>query len=153
MTILEKVSIQNQDSTKIYLFKEGIFYKAYNEGAFLLKDRNYKVAVKKIKGIENKVLSIGFPISILNRIVENGVSEEVHENYVSFQTHIVFSDNSYYQWRSNLMEKEKNKAYLCNSIDDCNALIDDIKNYPLANKTPIEVFNWVSELQKNISSL
>ena len=36
MTILEKVTIQNQDTTKIYLFKEGIFYKAYNEGAFLL---------------------------------------------------------------------------------------------------------------------
>ena len=153
MTILEKVSIQNQDSTKIYLFKEGIFYKAYNEGAFLLKDRNYKVAVKKIKGIENKVLSIGFPISILNRIVENGVSEEVHENYVSFQTHIVFSDKSYHQWRSNLTELEKNKANLSNNIGDYNTLIDSIKNYPLANKTPIEVFNWVSELQKSISSL
>ena len=153
MTILEKVSIQNQDTSKIYLFKEGIFYKVYNEGAFLLKDRNYKVAVKKIKGIENEVLSIGFPISILNRIVENGVSEEMHENYVSFQTHIVFSNNSYYQWRSNLTEIEKNKANLSNNIGDYNTLIDSIKKYPLANKTPIEVFNWVSELQKSISSL
>lgn len=153
MTILEKVTLQKQDTSKIFLFKEGIFYKAYNEGAFLLKDRDYKVAVKKIKGIENEVLSIGFPVSILNRIVENGVSEEVHENYVSFQTHIVFSNKSYHQWRSNLTAIEKNKANLSNNKCDYSALIDSIKNYPLANKTPIEVFNWVSELQKNIISL
>lgn len=45
MTILDKVTLQQQDTTKIFLFKEGVFYKAYNEGAFLLQDRNYKVAV------------------------------------------------------------------------------------------------------------
>ena len=30
-------------------------------------------------------------------------------------------------------------------------LKDTIKNYPLANKTPIEVFIWVAKLQKLIS--
>ncbi|WP_374543042.1 hypothetical protein, partial [Flavobacterium sp.] len=68
MTILDKVTLQQQDTTKIFLFKEGVFYKAYNEGAFLLQDRNYKVAVKKIKSVENEVLSIGFPISFFDKI-------------------------------------------------------------------------------------
>ena len=71
MTILDKVTLQHRDTTKIFLFKEGIFYKAYNEGAFLIKDRNYKVTVKKIKSIENEVLSIGFPISVLEKLKEN----------------------------------------------------------------------------------
>jgi hypothetical protein len=47
MTFLEKTNIQNTNSSKIMLFKEGIFYKAYNEGAFLLRAKNYKVSVKK----------------------------------------------------------------------------------------------------------
>ena len=68
MTILDKVTLQKQDTTKIFLFKEGVFYKAYNEGAFLLKDRDYKVVVKHIKSIENEVLSIGFPISVLEKL-------------------------------------------------------------------------------------
>ena len=38
MTILDKVTLQQQDTTKIFIFKEGVFYKAYNQGAFLLKD-------------------------------------------------------------------------------------------------------------------
>ncbi len=47
MTILEKTILQNQNPTKVYLFKEGIFYKVYNEGAFLMKDKNYKEAEKR----------------------------------------------------------------------------------------------------------
>ena len=85
MTILEKVTLQQEDATKILLFKEGIFYKAYNEGAFLLKDKNYKVAVKHIKSIENEVLSIGFPVSVLEKLKENWQSEE-YDNYISLQS-------------------------------------------------------------------
>lgn len=58
MTILDKITLQQQDTTKIFLFKEGVFYKAYNEGVFLLKDKNYKVAIKHIKSIENEPLFI-----------------------------------------------------------------------------------------------
>ena len=90
MTILDKVTLQRQDTTKIFIFKEGVFYKAYNEGAFLLKDKNYKVAVKKIKSIENEVLSIGFPISVLEKLKENRQPEE-YDNYCSLQSNIVFS--------------------------------------------------------------
>mgnify|MGYP001066806354 FL=1 len=57
MTFLEKTILQNTNTSKIVLFKEGIFYKAYNEGAFLLRDKNYKVSVQKFKNIEKEVLS------------------------------------------------------------------------------------------------
>ena len=100
MTILDKVTLQQQDTTKIFLFKEGVFYKAYNEGAFLLKDRDYKVAVKKIKSIENEVLSIGFPISVLEKLKENRQSEE-YDNYCSLQSNIVFSLLLYEEWYQN----------------------------------------------------
>ena len=49
MTFLEKTILQNTNTSKIVLYKEGIFYKAYNEGAFLLRDKNYKVSVQKFK--------------------------------------------------------------------------------------------------------
>ena len=100
MTILDKVTLQQQDTTKIFLFKEGLFYKAYNEGAFLLKDKNYKVAVKKIKSIENEVLSIGFPISVLEKLKENRQPEE-YDNYCSLQSNIVFSLLLYEEWYQN----------------------------------------------------
>ena len=147
MTILDKVTLQQQDTTKIFLFKEGVFYKAYNEGAFLLKDKNYKITVKQIKSIENEVLSIGFPISVLEKLKENRQSEE-YDNYCSLQSNIVFSLLLYEEWYQNQITniKRVDRKYL-----EEYTLKDTIKNYPLANKTPIEVFIWVAELQKFIS--
>ena len=147
MTILDKVTLQQQDTTKIFLFKEGVFYKAYNEGAFLLQDRNYKVAVKKIKSVENEVLSIGFPISVLEKLKENRQSEE-YDNYCSLQSNIVFSLLLYEEWYQNQITniKRVDSKYL-----EEYTLKDTINNYPLANKTPIEVFIWVADLQKLIS--
>ena len=147
MTILDKVTLQQQDTTKIFLFKEGVFYKAYNEGAFLLKDKNYKITVKQIKSIENEVLSIGFPISVLEKLKENRQPEE-YDNYCSLQSNIVFSLLLYEEWYQNQIAniKREDSKYL-----EEYTLKDTIKNYPLANKTPIEVFIWVAELQKLIS--
>ena len=147
MIILEKVTLQKQDTTKIFVFKEGLFYKAYNEGAFLLKDKNYKITVKQIKSIENEVLSIGFPISVLEKLKENRQPEE-YDNYCSLQSNIVFSLLLYEEWYQNQITniKRVDSKYL----EEYN-LKDTIKNYPLVNKTPIEVFIWVAELQKLIS--
>ena len=147
MIILEKVTLQKQDTSKIFLFKEGIFYKAYNEGAFLLKDKNYKITVKQIKSIENEVLSIGFPISVLEKLKENRQSEE-YDNYCSLQSNIVFSLLLYEEWYQNQITniKRVDRKYL-----EEYTLKDTIKNYPLANKTPIEDFIWVAKLQKLIS--
>ena len=113
MTILDKVTLQRQDTTKIFIFKEGVFYKAYNEGAFLLKDKNYKVAVKKIKSIENEVLSIGFPISVLEKLKENRQPLE-YDNYCSLQSNIVFSLLLYEEWYQNQIAniKREDSKYL-----------------------------------------
>jgi hypothetical protein len=94
MTILEKISLQQQDTTKIFLFKEGVFYNAYNEAAFLLKDKNYKVAVKKIKSIENEVLSIGFPISVFEKLKDEFVFE-FYEWYAVYNINTFFDNESY----------------------------------------------------------
>jgi len=147
MTILDKITLQQQDTTKIFIFKEGVFYKAYNEGVFLLKDKNYKVAIKHIKSIENEVLSIGFPISVLEKLKENRQPEE-YDNYCSLQSNIVFSLLLYEEWYQNQIAniKREDSKYL-----EEYTLKDTIKNYPLANKTPIEVFIWVAKLQKLIS--
>jgi len=154
MTILEKVTIQNQDTTKIYLFKKGVFYKAYNEGAFLLKENNYKVSVKKIKNIENEVLSIGFPASALKKIRGNNKIAE-YTAHLGIITDAIYQDRGYIEWKNNHIIQWKNqmKSDLNTTVIDKNKTIEMIKKYPIANKTPIEVFIWVAELQKSLSSL
>jgi hypothetical protein len=64
MTIAEKIQYSS-DKTAFTLFKEGLFYKCYNEDAmlFVKKVRAYKVSRKYIKNVGAEVLSLGFPVS------------------------------------------------------------------------------------------
>ena len=54
--------------TTLYLFKEGMFYKAYNQNAmwFVQHIKAYKVTAKYIKTIQQEEYFIGFPIKYLN---------------------------------------------------------------------------------------
>jgi outer membrane protein OmpA-like peptidoglycan-associated protein len=66
MTLLEK--IQKSGNDKVFtLYKEGLFYKCYNEDAlvFTEKVKNYKVSAKYIKSVGADVLSLGFPNSVV----------------------------------------------------------------------------------------
>ena len=146
MTILDKVTLQQQDTTKIFLFKEGIFYRAYNEGAFLLKDKNYKVAVKKIKSIENEVLSIGFPVSVFEKLKDEFVFE-FFDKYAVYNTTILFDNELYIDWQSKVVKESFKTAKT-----ETEYIVEQLKKYPLANKTPMEVFMWVANLQKMISN-
>ena len=63
-TIQDKILLQAQNPSKVFLFKEGIFYKGYNQGAYLLRHKKYKVSIKKIKNSENEVVRMGFPSTV-----------------------------------------------------------------------------------------
>lgn len=64
MTIAEKIQYSS-DKTRFTLFKEGLFYKCYNEDAMVFVNRvkKYKVNSKFIKSIGDEVLCLGFPAS------------------------------------------------------------------------------------------
>jgi hypothetical protein len=42
-TIQDKTILLAQSPSKVFLFKEGIFYMASNPGAYLMRRKNYKV--------------------------------------------------------------------------------------------------------------
>jgi len=64
MTIAGKIQC-SADKTQFTLYKEGIFYKCYNEDAmvFVVNIRECKVSSKFIKSVWATVYSIGFPAS------------------------------------------------------------------------------------------
>lgn len=80
MTIAEKVT-QSANSTLFTLYKEGLFYKCYNEDAmlFVQKVRAFKVSDKFVKSVKAKVNSIGFPASeVLNgNLSFESISEKI----------------------------------------------------------------------------
>ena len=80
MTIAEKVLISKNEWV-LTLFKEGLFYKCFNEDAmvFTQRVRNYKITSKYVKSIGEQVLSIGFPS---NEIEKNKTTLETIKNAI-----------------------------------------------------------------------
>ncbi|MFV5686518.1 hypothetical protein ACM55I_13855 [Flavobacterium sp. GB2R13] len=157
-TILEKITQQVQNPSKVFLFKEGIFYKAYNQGAYLMRHKNYKVHVKKIKNIENNVLTIGFPIAVFEALKKDFAIQDF-EFYSCFDTPVVFNETEYQNWYTDKINtnREDMKLITQREIKTESSFITELTaqiiNYPLANKTPMEVFLWVASLQCKIINL
>jgi len=61
MTLLEKTK-NSINSTIFTLYKEGLFYKCFNEDdmVFVQKVKAYKVTAKFIKSVGAEVLSLGY---------------------------------------------------------------------------------------------
>lgn len=71
MQIKENIYLQKKYSENILLIKEGSFYVAYNEGAFLLREYGHKVKVNYIESIDDFILSVSFSQSIFLDIKMN----------------------------------------------------------------------------------
>ena len=112
----------------------------------MLKDKNYKVAVKKIKSIENEVISIGFPVSVFEKLKDEFVFD-FFEWYAVYNTNTFFDKELYINWHNKVV-KESFKT----SKTETEYIVEQLKKYPLANKTPMEVFIWVANLQKTLSN-
>lgn len=67
MTTKEKIVLATQNN-KRYYFKEGLFYKLYNQNDmwFTKHIRAYKVSVKIGKTVNQNLFTIGFPQHVLN---------------------------------------------------------------------------------------
>ena len=61
MTISEKI-VNSANHTRFTLYKEGLFYKCYNEDAmvFVKNVKDYKVSEKFVKSVGAEVYSIWF---------------------------------------------------------------------------------------------
>lgn len=127
-------------------FLEGLFYKVYNEGIYYLQDFNYKISCRYFKSVDDFVASIGFPEKVFQDL-KIKYKVEYKENYLFFKTSDVLNNYSLYlDWKSKLVGELDQSCILF----DENRLIEIVKNYPLAIKTPVDVFIWISEIQKKL---
>ncbi len=67
--IAEVFAREDENSNCIYLYPEGVFYKAYLRSAFLfIRDfGNFKPIKKQLRSVERELVSIGFPKSTIDK--------------------------------------------------------------------------------------
>lgn len=166
MNIAEKIQYA-ADKKVVTFFKEGLFYKCYNADAMVFSKRvkNYKVNSKFIKSLNAAVFSLGFPVSevVKGNLSLTSVSEKIGANgFEESNGNIVFSlndfdiKNDYEAWKNSIQEgifevaKEPATLYQCSP--DADEIILMIKNFDLANSTPMQGLIFIQELKKYIKT-
>ncbi len=171
MKIREILEIENKNTDSINLFREGLFWRCYEYSAwrFVKNIKDYRLIKRFVKIVDQDIVYLGF--------VDNTLPEILEKANKSTSSHIQKSDSliiiqgfaeteGYMQWKEGIMpEPEKRVASTLRhcSVDPGSATINNkqeinmheevilkIKQYPIINKTPVEAFNFLGELQKEL---
>lgn len=164
MTIQEKVKISSE-ATKLTLFKEGMFYKCYNEDAMVFTQhvKAYKLSRKFVKTVGAELVSIGFPIG-KEAVEANSMSDIAKQlgasGYEIANSHVWFTlatnlKNDYKKWLSQLDYNTpvSNDALLSEPGDLLSTnLIIKINEFDLANSTPMQCINFIHLLKQEVKN-
>ena len=151
MTTAEKIALAKSNNY-FTLFKEGLFYKCYNEDAmvFVQRLRAYKVSTKFIKIVGDTVYSIGFPVGEVEKgsLTLEFISEKIAaKSFEIKETDVLFLHNDgdlkndYKDWIDTIQEQEiikgsRESSALYKPPIHTTTIISMIKNYDIANSTP-----------------
>ena len=165
MTLKEKIN-HSAKLTQFMLFKEGLFYKCYNEDAmvFVKNVKEYKVSEKFVKSVGADVYSIGFPVGEVEKgnLTLEFISEKIAaKSFEIKDTDVVFLlndgslKNDYKEWIDTIQEEEiikgaQESSSLYKPPLDTTTIISMIKNYDIANSTPMQSLGFIQELKFKI---
>lgn len=83
MKLSSILALEASEEVKIYLHREGLFWKAYERSAFLLlreTGKKYQVKCRQMKATGDVVRSVGFPDSVLHQLFPADALHEVAQS-------------------------------------------------------------------------
>jgi len=172
MTIEDIVKAEAENNNTIILLREGIFWKAYEKSAyaFCKHIKPFMVKKKYIKSVNDEIVSIGFPMSSTQAIL-NGrpiLLEEERKMVVSIDD---IDNEGFLAWKNEqtltaVPQSSQNTSggmrYSSSSsngssqgMQNCSnqekEVITRIKMFSLESKTPLECMLFLSEIKKQLS--
>lgn len=146
MTIKQKIELAAQPN-KLYLFKEGMFYKLYNQNAmwFVQNVKPYKVSVKFVKKANQDVFTIGFPQTVLslNKLQINLKPIKEEPDYLCYQVTQTIREQEFASWCNTTLT---NQVKLQSKATTQN-IVQQLKHFDVANNTPIQALEFVVKLK------
>lgn len=140
-TIIQILSAESVNTSNIYLYREGLFYKAYERSAYAFVTGVQKFMVKKkfVKCTNQEVVSIGFPS---DGLYKHFTKEQVIEkdNGVQITLTQPIDIVAFEQWKQSV-----------NALTDTQSapdLLMEIRMFPIEIKTPMECMLFLSEIKR-----
>ncbi|GHT51369.1 hypothetical protein FACS189440_20290 [Bacteroidia bacterium] len=144
MGISEKII--HSDAFHVNIYKEGAFWIAYEQSAyFFYVQKGYKPTKKFIKCIGQEVVSIGFPENALVGAKHLSPLPERDEAGVkTFLLEYAIDMNDFADWKEQIPVRDRDEKCFAPTTD----IAAMIRDFPLADSTPMECMLFISELKK-----
>lgn len=146
MTVKEKIVLAAQNN-KLYCFKEGMFYKVYNQNAiwFVHHVKPYKVSVKFVKIVNQNVFTICFPQHILNTkaLQFNLKLEQDTITYLRYQTNHSLNEQEYVNWCNTTLTNQIRQQ----SHATTQNIMQLLKYFDVAKNTPLQSLEFIAKLK------
>lgn len=144
---------QSKDQLCIQFYSEGIFYKAYQQSAWLacLLLNRFTVKKKFIKKAGQDVISIGFPKTSLSKWAAGrriDVSDDKAVIHINESEYESIQDKNFKKWKDSISNERGTTGSNTASSDH---IIEKIRSFPVESKTPIECMTFVAGLKQELS--
>lgn len=164
MTKKEIFDIEQTNRDKIYLYKEGMFWIAYERSAYRFANyiRPYRATKKMINSIALEMVSLGFPVALLDsldvEILDRGDKQAILKAPDPNQP----NEREFEAWKDAIalhQPKPQNpetpkpnpqQPLPQLEITQIPSLADRLRDFNLANKTPMECMMFILELKNSL---
>jgi len=140
--------LDNETGQRIYLYKQGVFWTAYEQSALILsRHKQLKISIKFVKTVNREVMSVGFPnptLEFFSEIFGHFNETKKHTGY--FELNDKYAQMDLGALREEILTKRADAGRPKKSDE----LADLILAFGLAEKTPLEAMIFVKELQEKI---
>lgn len=149
MTISEKIVHTHPNELRLY--KEGVFWVAYEQSAYIISQiKELKPTKKMVKKLGQEIVSVGFPNSVLDKVIAEFELIERNENQIALRWKHSCDELAYNGWKNNIEIAMPNKASMpVAQIRDYSAT-DRLLAFDIGNSTPIQCVMFLNDLQQSI---
>ena len=148
MTFKEIISREDANNDCVWLYREGIFMKAYEHSAFFVHTyiKDFKLSKRYIKAVNMDVVSLGFPENTLPKWLNGYVYDYVSDGLVRCQIRQKFDEVRFHHWKELILVNVADR-YTPNT-----SVIEKSPVYKTAYDFLTQVYSFSAHISKNISN-
>lgn len=155
-------------SPDIYLYREGLFWKAYEYSAyqFVHTVRAYNPQKKWMKGLQRDIVSLGFPDRVLAEILQGRTAEQIDEKKWIIRGTEPVGEEEFENWKEKMPRQESpaTVSQPAPSAQPSSATAAEMRHpgertvlaklaaFQVESASPLQCMMFISELQKELRS-
>ena len=157
MKIAEIYKLENNNTNKCFLIKDGIFWWAYEKSAMLFcrHIKDYRITEKYFKNIKASLAYLGFPSSILDNNLTKCKKKgfEIKRNTELIEIIGFDGIEGFEDWKDQFNEKEIefNVKKENDKTEIENIVFDKIRRFAVIESSPMDCQRFIIELQNIVN--